>query len=120
KRVSAGTSARMERARRLSVYGTSGGAASSARSAVTISLTALPIPLRAPSKGVTSIATAGRAEAGIGRWYHICGDGRVRHMAGMGSVWFAGSSAHLGGLYVGARDLAGCDTAGGVADGRGC
>src|SRR4249920_2083372 len=88
KRVSAGTSARIERARKLSVYGTSGGAASSALSAVTISLTALPIPLRAPSRGVTSIATAGRAEADIGRWYHIRSAGRARHIASTASLGF--------------------------------
>ena len=63
-RVPGGTSSRIVRARRLSVKGTSAGAASSASSALMISPTAFPIPLRAPSNGVTSIATEGRATGG--------------------------------------------------------
>jgi hypothetical protein len=43
----------------LSVYGTRSGPAAIAPSAVTISATAAPIPLRAPKSGVTSIATVG-------------------------------------------------------------
>jgi hypothetical protein len=45
------------------VYGTSIGAASSDRNAWKISATALPIPVRAPRRGVTSIATEVRALA---------------------------------------------------------
>ena len=54
----------------LSVNGTSSGAASSALSAVMISATAFPMPLRAPSNGVTSIATVGRAVGATEGCYH--------------------------------------------------
>ena len=70
KRVSGGTASRCRRARVLSVYGTRSGPASSARSATTISATAAPMPERAPSSGVTSIATVGRAVGATEGCYH--------------------------------------------------
>ena len=69
-RVLVGTASRCSRARMLSVYGISSGPASSARNARTISATAAPMPERAPSSGVTSIATVGRTVGDTAGCYH--------------------------------------------------